>query len=182
MRKIIYQTISNALLAILDENQQPVINHVDLFNNQLLYAEEEQPFNTPAVFIEFRDIAWNVLPRGRREAVVTVNLHVVTDSRLGRWADAVEVFDLLDQINAAIHGLTYSDENGKAMDALTCIASSTDSSFDELQDNIETYATHVTDTSALRRHTLTATPPDIEITASVAPTEAESDESPIVQE
>lgn len=182
MRKIIYQTISNALLAIFDENQQPVINHVSLWNNQLLYAEEEQPFNTPAVFIEFRDIAWNVLPRGRREAVVTVNLHVVTDSRLGRWADAVDVFDLLDQINAAIHGLTYSDENGKAMDALTCIASSTDSSFDELQDNIETYATHVTDTSALRRHTLTATPPDIEITASVAPTEAESDESPIVQE
>lgn len=182
MRKIIYQTISNALLAILDENQQQVINHVSLWNNQLLYAEEEQPFNTPAVFIEFRDIAWNVLPRGRREAVVTVNLHVVTDSRLGRWADAVEVFDLLDQINAAIHGLTYSDENGKAIDALTCIASSTDSSFDELQDNIETYATHVTDTSALRRHTLTATPPDIEITVSVAPTEAESDESPIVQE
>ena len=106
MRKIIYQTISNALLAILDENQQPVISHVDIFNNQLLYAEEEQPFNTPAVFIEFRDIAWNVLPRGRREAVVTVNLPVVTASRLGRWADAVEVFDLLDQINAAIHGLT----------------------------------------------------------------------------
>lgn len=182
MRKIIYQTISNALLAILDENQQPVINHVSLWNNQLLYAEEEQPFNAPAVFIEFRDIAWNVLPRGRREAVVTVNLHVVTDSRLGRWADAVEVFDLLDQINAAIHGLTYSDENGKAIDALTCIASSTDSSFDELQDNIETYATHVTDTSALRRHTLTATPPDIEITASVALSEGEADNSPIVQE
>lgn len=182
MRKIIYQTISNALLAILDENQQPVISHVDLFNNQLLYAEEEQPFNTPAVFIEFRDIVWNVLPRGRREALVTVNLHVVTDSRLGHWSDAVEVFDLLDQINAAIHGLKYTDGNGNAMDALTCVASSTDSSFDELQDNIETYTTHVTDTSAFRRHTLTATPPDIEITASVAPTETETDESPLVQE
>ena len=182
MRKIIYQTISNALLAILDENQQPVISHVDLFNNQLLYAEEEQPFNTPAVFIEFRDIVWNVLPHGRREAVVTVNLHVVTDSRLGNWSDAVEVFDLLDQINAAIHGLKYTDENGNAMDALTCVASSTDSSFDELQDNIETYTTHVTDTSAFRRHTLTETPPEIEITASVAPSEDETDNSPIVQE
>lgn len=182
MRKIIYQTIENALLAILDENQLPVINHVSLWNNQLLYAEEEQPFNTPAVFIEFRDIPWNILPHGRREAVVTINLHVVTDSRLGRWADAVEVFDLLDQINAALHGLTYSDEDGNGMDALTCLASSTDSSFDELQDNIETYATHVTGTSALRRRTLTATPPDIEITASVAQTEAETDNSPIVQE
>lgn len=151
MRKIIYQTIENALLSILDENQQPVINHVSLWNNQLLYAEEEQPFNTPAVFIEFRDIPWNILPHGRREALVTVILHVVTDSRLGRWSEAVEVFDLLDQINAALHGLTYSDENGNAMDSLTCTLSSTDSSFDELQDNIETFSTHVTDTSANKK-------------------------------
>ena len=150
MRKIIYQTIENALLSILDENQQPVINHVSLWNNQLLYAEEEQPFNTPAVFIEFRDIPWSILPHGRREALVTVILHVVTDSRLGRWSEAVEVFDLLDQINAALHGLTYSDENGNTMDSLTCTLSSTDSSFDELQDNIESYTTHVTDTSAYK--------------------------------
>lgn len=159
MRKIIYQTIENALLSILDENQQPVINHVSLWNNQLLYAEEEQPFNTPAVFIEFRDIPWNILPHGRREALVTVILHVVTDSRLGRWSEAVEVFDLLDQINAALHGLTYSDENGNAMDALTCTLSSTDSSFDELQDNTERYTTHVTDTSAYKKgETVTASP------------------------
>lgn len=159
MRKIIYQTIENALLAILDENQQPVINHVSLWNNQLLYAEEEQPFNTPAVFIEFRDIPWNILPHGRREALVTVILHVVTDSRLGRWSEAVEVFDLLDQINAALHGLTYSDENGNAMDSLTCTLSSTDSSFDELQDNIETFSTHVTDTSACKKgETVNASP------------------------
>lgn len=182
MRKIIFQTIENALLSILDENQQPVINHVSLWNNQLLYAEEEQPFNTPAVFIEFRDIPWNILPHGRREALVTVLLHVVTDSRLGRWSEAVEVFDLLDQINAALHGLTYSDENGNAMDSLTCTLSSTDSSFDELQDNIESYTTHVTDTSPMRRYTLTETPPEIEITASVALSEGEADNSPIVQE
>ncbi|MCQ2298739.1 MAG: hypothetical protein MJZ81_01240 [Bacteroidales bacterium] len=171
MRKIIYQTISNALLNLLDESQQPVINHVSLWNNQLLYAEEEQPFNTPAVFIEFRDIAWNILPHGRREAVVTVNLHVVTDSRLCQWADAVDVFDLIDRINATIHGLTYSDEDGKAMDALTCIASSTDSSFDELQDNIETYSTHVTDTSAFRRHNTPTNPPSIKIMVSPAQSE-----------
>lgn len=182
MRKIIYQAIETALLAILDENEQPVINHVSLWNNQLLYAEEEQPFLTPAVFIEFRDIPWSILPHGRREALVTVNLHVITDSRLGQWADAVEVFDLLDQINAALHGLTYSDENGNSMDALTCALSSTDSSFDELQDNIEIYTTHVTDTSPMRRYTLTETPPEIGITASVALSEGEADNSPIVQE
>lgn len=182
MRKIIYQVISNLLLALTDENEQQLINHVSLWNNQLLYAEEEQPFNTPAVFIEFRDIPWSILPHGRREALVTINLHVVTDSRLGRWSEAVEVFGLLDQINAALHGLKYADEHGNAMDALTCLSSSTDSNFDELQDNIEVYSTHITDTSPMRRYTLTETPPEIEITASVAPTATEADESPIVQE
>lgn len=182
MRKIIYQTIKNALLSILDKNQQPVINHVSLWNNQLLYAEEEQPFNTPAVFIEFRDIPWNILPHGRREALVTINLHVVTDSRLGRWAEAVEVFDLLDQINAALNGLAYSDEYWNAMDALTCTMSSTDSSFDELQDNIETYTAHITDTSAMHRYTIRATPPTLGITASVAPLGDEADNSPMVPE
>lgn len=182
MRKIIYLVISNLLHALTDENEQPLINHVSLWNNQLLYAEEEQPFNTPAVFIEFRDIPWSILPHGRREALVTVNLHVVTDSRLGHWSDAVEVFDLLDKINAALHGTTYIDVKGNAMDALTCVSSSTDSSFDELQDNIEVYSTHVTDASAVRPVTFTAAPPDIEITASVVPVATEADESPIVQE
>ena len=181
MRKIIYQDIKSALLAIQDENQGQLIQHVDLFNNQLIYADEEQPFYTPAVLIEFRDISWDILSHGRREALVTVNLHVVTDSRVGHWADAVEVFDLLDRINAALHGLTYSDDAGNAMDALTCSQSSTDSDFDELQDNIETYTAHVTDTSALRRHTAPATPPAIEITPTVTQTPTPPDESPIIQ-
>lgn len=96
MRKIIYQTIENALLSILDENQQPVINHVSLWNNQLLYAEEEQPFNTPAVFIEFRDIPWNILPHGRREALVTVLLHAYGEldyaARSGQYAEPMRGF------------------------------------------------------------------------------------------
>ena len=179
MRKIIYQTIRDALLAILDEDGLPLIQHVSLWNNQLLYAEEEQPFLTPAVFIEFRDIPWNVLQRGRREATVSVILHVVTDSRLGRWGDAVEVFTLLDQLNAALHGLTYSDELGNAMDSLTCISSSTDSSFDELQDNIEVYQTHITDCSAFRPVDI---PPKVIISATVAPSIPEADDSPIIQE
>lgn len=153
MRKIIYQTIRAALLAIEDGEGQKLIGHVDLYNNQLAYTDGEQPFNTPAVLIEFGEIEWRHLPHKVREAVVQVRLHVVTDSRVGRWSDAVEVFDLLDKINAALHGLTYSDGDGNVMDALTSLSSATDSDFDELQDNVETYSAHVTDASA--RQTLT---------------------------
>lgn len=163
MRKIIYNTIQNALLAILDGQGQPLVRHVDLFNNQLAYAQEEQPFYTPAVFVEFPDISWQHLDLGIREAVISVNLHVVTDSRDGHWEDAATRFDLLDQINAALHGLSYSDEDGNVMDALTLDTSSTDSDFDELQDNIEVYTTHVTDTSACKKGEAVNASPSITI-------------------
>lgn len=163
MRKIIYNTIRNALLAIEDTQGQPLIQHVDLFNNQLAYAQEEQPFYTPAVFIEFPDISWQHLDLGIREAVISVNLHVVTDSRDGHWQDAAERFDLLDQINASLHGLSYADQVGNVMDALTLETSSTDSDFDELQDNIEVYSTHVTDTSAYKKDGTTSVSPSISV-------------------
>ena len=173
MRKIIFNVIKDALLAIKDENGLSVVCHVDRWNNQLLYAEEEQPFDTPAVFIEFNDILWDILPHGRREATISFNLHVATDSRVGYWSDSVEVFDLLDAINAALHGLHYSDDQGNAIDSVTSVKSSTDNNFDELQDNIETYSAHITDTSALRRYTFKTA--GVEITPSVATNGGETD-------
>lgn len=144
MRKIIFLTLRQALLAVADSQGEALVRHVDLWNNQLSYIEEEQPFDTPAVFVEFGPIDWQPLPHGAREAVVSISLHVVTDSRVGRWAEAVGRFDLLDSINAALHGLAYGDDRGNAMDSLSIVRSTTDSDFDELQDNVETYSAHIT--------------------------------------
>lgn len=147
MRNLIFQTIQTALLGIVDANDQPVIQHIDRFNNQLQYAEGEQPFRTPAVLIQFRDIEWKPLGKGVREAVVEVALHVVTDSRVGLWSDTMTVFSFLDVINARLHCL-HAVDGKRTMDSLTIIASSTDDEFDELEDNVETYSCHVTDGSA----------------------------------
>ena len=185
MRKVIYQQIKQTLLSIVDQNQNPVIQHVDLWNQQTLYAQEEQPFYTPAVFIEFPDINWQHLPHGVREADIQVSLHVVTDSRVGHWEDAADRFELLDTINAALHGLSWQDDDGNAMNPLTSSISSTDSDFDELQDNIEVYTTHVVDTSANKREVYTTA--TLDITASIdvhtEPIEEappESEDSPIL--
>lgn len=150
MRKIIYNAISAALANVQG------IAHVGLWNNQLAYIEEEQPFDTPAVFIEFGQIDWKHQLHGVREAVITVRLHVVTDSRLSPWSEVVNVFDLLDQINATLHGLhsvtlPAGDPGSSVMDALTSIQSITDHDFGELQDNIEVYECHVTDGSGYSR-------------------------------
>ena len=113
----------------------------------LFRHEGEQPFRTPAVLIQFRDIEWKQLGKGVREAVVEVALHVVTDSRVGHWSDTMTVFSFLDIINARLHCL-HAVDGKRTMDSLTIIASSTDDEFDELEDNVETYSCHVTDGSA----------------------------------
>lgn len=147
MRKLLYNTIKETLLSMLDENEQPVIKHVDLWNQQTVLPEEEQAFDTPAVFIEFGNIQWRPLQRGVREAEVQIGLHVVTDSRVGSWDDAIHVFELLDDINKKLHCL-HTTEGVRTMDSLTLVQSQTDNEFDELMDNIETYSCHVTDATA----------------------------------
>lgn len=144
MRAIIYNAIKVAL-----ENV-PEVKHVNLWNNQLSYTEDEQPFLTPAVFIEFATIQWQHHLHGIREAVITVNLHVVTDSRVGTWEEVMEQLSIPTKINATLHGLTASTPKG-IMDALTATTSTTDNNFDELVDNIESYECHVTDNSAYKR-------------------------------
>lgn len=135
MRKTIYQTIKEAL--------PEAVQHVDLWNNQVAMAEEEQAFNTPAVFIEFDTIAWLPLPHRAREAEVTIHLHIVTDTREGHWEDTIERLTLSEEINHALHRLNTN--NGKhIVDSLTLVSSVTDHDFDELANDVDTYKCHVT--------------------------------------
>ena len=145
MKKQIYNTLADTLADLAD------IAHVGLWNNQLQYIAEEQPFDTPAVFIEFEPTQWSELLHGVREAVVTVRLHVVTDSRVGRWADIVDVFDLHERINAALHAVHRIETDGSVIDSLALAADATDHNFDELRDDTLDYRCHVTDRSGYAR-------------------------------
>lgn len=142
MRKKLYSLVKDKLLSIVDASGENIIKHVDLYNSQLAYIVEEQPFPTPAVFIEFSEINYLHQLQGLNEADVSIRLHVITDSRIGHWAEAINVFDLLNKINIALFGLS-----AEGIGALTLRNSITDSNFDELQHNIETYVTHITDYS-----------------------------------
>lgn len=166
MRKLLYNTIKETLLSMLDEDEQPIIKHVDLWNQQTVVPEDEQPFDTPAVFIEFGNIQWRPLQQGVREAEVQIGLHVVTDSRVGSWADTIHVFELLDDINKQLHCL-HTTEGKRTMDSLTLVQSQTDHDFDELQNNIETYSCHVTDASASTRSYLPSQGVSLEVSAQV---------------
>lgn len=138
MRKKIFNLIKTAL------SQIEQIKEINLYNQQLQYIEGEQPFFLPAVFIEFKDISWQHLHSGVKEATIDIYLHVVSDSRVGEWSDAINAFSLLDEINKRLFLL--GDRNN-GIGTLTLKTSITDHNFDELSDNIEVYSLHVIDNS-----------------------------------
>lgn len=61
MRKFIYQSIVDKLSEIQDADNNSVIQHFDIWNNNIISAgegEQEETFDKPAVFVEFQPIEW----------------------------------------------------------------------------------------------------------------------------
>lgn len=76
MRKFLYLSLMERLKQLTDETGEPVIKTFDLWNEQVSFLEQEEAFETPAVFIEFRPVKWNGgMPQ---QADVTLRLHIVT--------------------------------------------------------------------------------------------------------
>lgn len=163
MRKELFQSVCDRLKLIQQDQdgnytvaaqineQLTAIKHFDLWNQNLEYLDEEQPFNTPAVFIEFAPINWRHQGQGVRDASVMVKLHVVTRRNMPTRSaspyagEALGFFALVDAINLCLHG-----HKGQQFGAFTGEQSETDHDFDELMHSTETYVTLVTDTSAHR--------------------------------
>lgn len=59
MRKFLYLSLMERLKQLTDETGEPVIKTFDLWNEQVSFLEQEEAFETPAVFIEFRPVKWN---------------------------------------------------------------------------------------------------------------------------
>ena len=107
MRKELYSVISERLLALGDG----LIKHVDLWNHNVEFLEQEVCWARPAVFVEFCPVAWKPIVRGasyRAEAML--KLHVVTDWCGSASSDSplrdetLDVFELSAQIHRALTG------------------------------------------------------------------------------
>lgn len=79
------------------------VAHVDLWNQQTDFLEEEAPFEMPAVFIEIGTIEWNVQKgffRGRGE----VRLHTVmpwsSEAPVEAWMLTDRIWEALTRIEA----------------------------------------------------------------------------------
>lgn len=117
------------------------IKHIDLWNHNVEFIEQEENWERPAVFVEFQPILWNAIePGAEYRAEPTVNLHVVTDWQGSSAADSdfreksLKVFDLLD----AIH-LQLACRRGETFVEFDLVGSSTNHNHDEIIEDIESY-------------------------------------------
>lgn len=86
MDKNLYLAIIRAVATIKDSDDQPVIRHIDLWNRNIEFIEQDQPWQRPAVFVEFMPAQWQHLKpspgtatRHIMKSQATLRLHVVTD-------------------------------------------------------------------------------------------------------
>ena len=143
MRTELFTTIAEKLAEIGD------IRHIDLWNHNVEFIEQEQAWPRPAVFIEFHPIQWRQLKPGNQfHTRARLSLHVVTDWQgptnpctlhtppctLHTPHSTLHEFHLLDLIHRKLHRL-----QGQSFSHLNLVESQTNHNHDELVENIETY-------------------------------------------
>ena len=150
MRKLIYLSLIGRLKGLKDDAGQPEVKHFDLWNEQVEFIEQEEPFGIPAVFVEFRPVRWATLGGMVQQADVDIRLHIVT-----RWkgsakdgslflTDALERFDLLDRIDRCLFNLQEA-EGGTSFCMFRRTGSSTNHNHDELVEDIADYTCKATE-------------------------------------
>lgn len=145
MRKQIFFAVAEAVAAV------PGVEFVDLWNNDGSHFAGGSVYPLPAVFVEFEAIDWKQQGMGARRGSLALRLHVLTravpthgytDPRI---AEAFEVFDLLDAINAAMQGLRGDNFSGFML-----TTSATNHDHAEIWENVERYVCGVQDITAMR--------------------------------
>lgn len=137
MRKEIYQM----LCLLLKEVGDGAIKHIDLWNHNIEFIEQEENWPRPAVFVEFCPIRWNaVVPGVEYRAEPLVKLHVVTDWEGSISGDSefkeegLAIFDLLDDIHETLACIT-----GETFSMFDLVESQTNHNHEEIVENIEVY-------------------------------------------
>lgn len=111
----------------------PEVQHVDLYNENVEYVDEESPWERPAVFIEFGDIEWRPLTGSKlsQRGEGDVRLHIVTDWAEGGFEAAYHL------TNKVLNVLVGTGANTEAYTVYCPHTTMTCRSHGELMENIE---------------------------------------------
>lgn len=155
MRSFIYTSLMERLKQLKDEAGEPALKHYDLWNEQVEFIEQEEPFAVPAVFVEFRPVQWATLGGEVQQADLTLRLHIVTPWQ-GSAADgslyreqSLRRFDLLDRIDDHLWDFSASD-TVYSMFMFRRSASHTNHNHGELVEDVTDYTCRVSQQHAVR--------------------------------
>lgn len=157
MRKELYKALCDRLSSLYVEEDgsygvvsagfgipagcERAVKHIDLWNHNVEFIEQEEGWERPAVFVEFAGIDWRSFSTcGDYCTEGLLRLHVVTD-----WCGSVsegsvlqdeglELFDLLDAIHACLLGL-----EGRDFHSLDLVRSETNHNHEDIVESIEVY-------------------------------------------
>lgn len=88
----------------------PEVKWVDLWHNQISFMEEEHPFGTPAVFLDFRILNVTGMGGQNQQLEAQVGMYVFYETFLDTFDgaynqdDALVYLDLLTQLQERFHG------------------------------------------------------------------------------
>lgn len=131
-----------AIAAALKGVEGGIIKHIDLWNQNVEFIEEDAPWERPAVFVEFGEIAWDPY-KGPANGMVgkgEVLLHIVTDWK-GSAADGADTqeetlsdYELSNKVYEAL-----LDLRGSTFRNVSLSRTLTNHNHQELLENIEVY-------------------------------------------
>lgn len=131
-----------AIAAALREVDNGIIQHIDLWNQNVEFIEEDEAWDRPAVFVEFGEIVWDPY-KGPANGMIgkgEVLLHIVTDWKGSAadgspyQADTLADYSLSNKIYERLRGL-----RGVTFRNMTLSRTLTNHNHQELLENIEVY-------------------------------------------
>lgn len=164
MIKTLYLAIEDKLKTIQTSDGERLFKHFDLWNQQVEFMEEETPFDTPAVFIEFGTFDWRTLPGKMQECEATVRIHIVTpwyantpeNTPEPQRTMALEYLTLPSTIVAALQNFTVAPCGSlERANSWTRIKSEVNHNHERYVDSVETYSFHLFDRSATPEYSKT---------------------------
>lgn len=140
MRKQLFLSLQEKLLSIKSIDNTPLIRFFDLWHNNINYIE--QPFDTPAVFVEFEPILWQTIPSKDQLSQLSFTLHVVSKyynlthstAPSSIQSENLDFLDIPELIHSYLH-LSRLDCSG----TIIHLSSRLDYTFSDYIQSLETY-------------------------------------------
>lgn len=141
MRKRLFLDLQEKVLSIENEKKEKVFKFFDIWNRNIMYLVKEQPFDVPAVFMEFMPIEWQTLPKQTAQmGDLTFRLHIVsrfysqTHNSSPLQEEELEYLDLPERLHDSLHLVRLTNTG-----TIVHESSTFDSSHDSYIESIEQY-------------------------------------------